>query len=136
MENSVKTERDGRKKILVIDDDTIILMQVEALLAHAGYEALMAESAPIGIELAEDRKPDLIILDRRMPDMDGNLALIQLKGNHKTANIPVIMLTGDDRVSDVTTSFDLGAVDYVVKPFNKADFISRIESALKEPPKI
>ncbi len=118
------------KKILVIDDDPIITMQVEQILEQNNLTSITAENGLIGIEKAQQEQPDLILLDRRMPEMDGNMTLIQLKNNDITKDIPVIMLTGDQRTTDIATSFELGAVDYIVKPFDADLTIKRIQKAL------
>lgn len=117
-------------KILVIDDDEIMLMQVGEALRQGGYKFLSADNGADGASIAEAEQPDIIILDRRMPEVDGNQTLIMLKCNPATSNIPVIMLTGDDRASDISTSFDLGAIDYIVKPFHYNDLLTRVRNAL------
>lgn len=118
------------KKVLVIDDDPIITMQVEQILEQNNLDVVTAPNGLVGIEKAQAEKPDLILLDRRMPEMDGNMTLIQLKNNEITQDIPVIMLTGDQRTTDIATSFELGAVDYIVKPFDADLTIKRIQKAL------
>lgn len=117
-------------KILIIDDDPVITMQVEQTLEQRNYKTASALNGRLGIEKAKEEIPDLILLDRRMPEMDGNLTLIELKADPETQNIPVIMLTGDQRVTDISTSFELGAVDYIVKPFDPDLMIKRIEKCL------
>lgn len=119
-----------QKTILVVDDDPIITMQVEQLLLQHNYTVLTAQNGQEGFNTAQEEQPDLILLDRRMPEMDGNATLIQLKNNDITKNIPVIMLTGDDRATDIATSFDLDAEDYIVKPFDNELTIKRIEKIL------
>lgn len=119
-------------RVLIIDDDEIITMQVERILEKNGYAAICAHHGREGLEKAAAEKPDLIILDRRMPEMDGNETLIELKADHDIRHIPVIMLTGDQRVSDIRTSLDLGAVDYIVKPFDMDDFLTRVNKALNK----
>ncbi len=123
---------ENQVKILVIDDDGTILMQVEQILKKNGYTPVCANDGEIGLEKAISEHPDAIILDRKMPKMDGNETLMQLKANDLTKNVPVIMLTGDNRVTDISTSLDLGAVDYIVKPFDQDNFLVRLERALKQ----
>jgi len=117
-------------KILVIDDDETITMQVAEILQQNGYAPLTAGDGPEGLEKAGAENPTAIILDRRMPEMDGNEVLLQLKAAEGTKEIPVIMLTGDNRVSDVSASFDLGAVDYIVKPFDAENFLLRLKKVV------
>ena len=121
----------SQAKILIIDDDETILMQVEKILTKNGYNPVCVNSGKEGLQKAFTEKPDVIILDRRMPEMDGNETLIELKADEYTKNIPVMMLTGDNRIEDVSSSLELGAVDYVVKPFDQDNFLMRLEKALK-----
>ena len=123
---------ENQQKVLVIDDDETILMQVEQVLEQNNYTPVCAKNGKEGLEKAETGQPDIIILDRRMPEMDGNETLIQLKANDRTKEIPVVMLTGDNQISDISTSFDLGAIDYIVKPFNQDNLLVRIAKALKQ----
>ncbi len=118
------------KKVLVIDDDQIITMQVVEIITQAGLNVITAANGRLGLESAKKERPDLILLDRRMPEMDGNETLIHLKNTEETKDIPVIMLTGDDRATDIATSFELGASDYIVKPFDADLTIKRIQKQL------
>lgn len=120
-----------KAKILIIDDDETILMQVEQILEQDNYSPLCVNNGEEGLEKASTELPRVIVLDRRMPEMDGNETLIQLKADNTTKNIPVIMLTGDSQISDIQTSFDLGAEDYIVKPFDKDNFLLRLKRVLK-----
>ena len=128
----LKMTAENQGKILIIDDDETILMQVEQILEQDNYTAVCTNCAQDGLGKASTEKPDAIILDRRMPKMDGNETLIQLKANESTQNIPVIMLTGDNQVSDVSTSFELGAVDYIIKPFDKNNLLMRLKKVLNQ----
>lgn len=117
--------------ILVIDDDAVLSMQMEKLLGQAGCKVLFAANGLEGVEKAKKHVPSLILLDRQMPAMDGNGVLIALKSCVETKAIPVIMLTGDQMLSDIETSYDLGACDYVVKPVrDRDDFLARVKKAL------
>ncbi len=122
----------NKAKILIVDDNEVIRMQIEAILQQSGYTSVCAENGKSGLEKAITEQPHAIILDRRMPEMDGNMTLIQLKDNETTKDIPVIMLTGDDRVTDISTSLELGAVDYIVKPFDHSNFLLRLSKALEQ----
>ena len=117
-------------KILVVDDDLTILMQVEEILRQSGYVPICVNNGAEALEKAEAEQPCLIVLDRRMPEMDGNEVLIMLKAEEATKNIPVIMLTGDTQMTDIATSLELGAVDYVVKPWDHDNFVARVKKAL------
>ncbi|MAF97820.1 MAG: hypothetical protein CMH26_04215 [Micavibrio sp.] len=117
-------------QILIIDDDEIILMQLEQILVSAGYTAVCASNAKKAFDRGNIDQCSAIILDRRMPEIDGNEALIRLKTNKETKHIPVLMLTGEDRLSDISTSFELGAIDYIVKPFDKDNLLHRLQKAI------
>lgn len=81
---------------------------------------------------ARSHQPDAIVLDRQMPKMDGNQTLIELKADETICDIPVIMLTGTNRVSDVSCCLELGAVDYIVKPFDADNFLIRLNKAIQD----
>ncbi len=119
-----------KKTILIIDDDPIITMQIEQILEKNDLKTITAPNGVMGFAKAKTEQPSLILLDRRMPEMDGNETLIQLKNNDLTKNIPVIMITGDQRTTDISTSFELGAVDYIVKPFDEGLTVKRIRKVI------
>ena len=119
------------KKILIIDDETLLVDLVKIRLEANNYEVIAAYEGVEGLEKAKNEKPDLILLDIAMPFMDGYQTLQKLKENDQTKPIPVIMLTAKSQVDDVTKVADLGAVDYVVKPFSPATFLEKIHKALK-----
>lgn len=118
-------------KILIIDDDEVTLKIVSATLQHRGFTVLNASSGAEGIKKANLESPDVILLDRMMPDMDGNAVLKELKDNEKTKTIPVVMLTGKSQMGDITESLTLGARDYIVKPFDHDNLLARIGNILK-----
>jgi len=119
-----------KKKILVIDDDPGLVKVIAARLEASGYGTVTANDGVQGMEKAKNEKPDLILLDIKMPNMDGHTMLRNLKKyGEGTKPIPVIMLTGYDGLDDL---FGLeGAVDYIVKPFEDKDLLLRISKALK-----
>lgn len=118
--------------VLAIDDSKTTLKIVTSLLTDNGFEALTAVNGKEGLDKAQNQKPDAIILDRQMPEMDGNQALLELKAGNDTKNIPVIMLTADDRIGDISTCLEMGAVDYIVKPFDEDNFLIRLKKALRD----
>ena len=119
-------------KILIIDDDNTILTAVETILENAGYTSVMALSGKEGIEKARNDNPDAIVLDRQMPEMDGNQVLIELRADESLRDIPVVMLTRDNRIGDVSSCLEMGAVDYIVKPFDKDNFLIRLGKVIKD----
>ncbi len=120
-------------KILVIDDDQTILDIVESVLEEYKFDTILANNGEDGLNKAKTEKPNAILLDRKMPGISGNEVLKRLKKDEKTQNIPVVMLTGDNNVNDVAKSLELGAQDYIVKPFNNENLIMRVKNALMDP---
>ncbi len=118
----------NKPKILVVDDEERDLRLVEAMLAPEGYEVVLAHSGQEGLEKARESSPDAILLDIRMPDMNGFEVLRILRQRY---NIPVIMLTAKKEVTSVRDAFHLGADDYVRKPFMKGELLARIRAKLR-----
>lgn len=119
-----------KKKILVIDDDQTILKMVQGILKKYDFETIMAETGQDGLETAKTAKPDAILLDFKMPGLNGYEALKQLKKDPLTTDIPVVILTGNNSISEVGRSLELGASDYIVKPFNNENLVMRIKNVL------
>ena len=118
------------KRILLVDDTEDILLVVSRRLKSWGYEALTASSGEEGLKLAEAHIPDLILLDIMMPKMKGRDVCARLKADPKTANIPVIFLTALGLADHIKAGMDLGAEDYIVKPFEPAELKKRIAVVL------
>jgi DNA-binding response OmpR family regulator len=108
--------------ILVIDDMPAILKVLRRQLEHWGYRALTAESGEEGLALAEAHQPDLILLDILMPKMKGREVCTQLKASEKTKDVPIIFLSALGLSDHVRAGLDVGAEDYVIKPF-KPDYL-------------
>lgn len=119
------------KKILVIDDypDNVFLIQDR--LEKAGYEVVTAYDGTAGLNKAYDENPDLILLDVMMPDISGFEVCKRLAADQRTKLIPIILLTALIDSDNVKEGLDAGAFDYIKKPFNKAELLSRIKSALR-----
>jgi two-component system cell cycle response regulator len=119
------------KKILVIDDypDNVFLIQDR--LEKAGYEVVTAYDGTAGLNKAYDENPDLILLDVMMPDISGFEVCKRLAADERTKLIPIILLTALIDSDNVKEGLDAGAFDYIKKPFNKAELLSRIKSALR-----
>jgi len=115
-----------RKKIIYVDDVNYSLMTVKTRL-QAHYEIFPADSVVKMYEFMEFFKPDLILLDVNMPDIDGYEAIKGLKADERYSNIPVIFLTGNSDRESVVKGLSLGAVDYVIKPFSAPKLIESIE---------
>ena len=117
-------------KLLVIDDTADLLRMLTRRMQSWGYKVLTAGSGEEGLPLAEREQPDLILLDIMMPKMKGREACAQLKANPKTQHIPVIFLTALGLADHVKAGMDLGAEDYIVKPFDPLELRERIEICL------
>ena len=117
-----------RPSILVVDDDHSLLKMIEIILEHAGYEVTTADNGEDALQKTSEHPPDLIILDVNMPHMDGLEVCRRLKANPDTRLIPIIFLTADDFVEHKIAGFELGAHDYITKPFDSKEFLARIKS--------
>ena len=109
------------KTILVVDDTKDILLVVARRLKSWGYESLTADSGEEGLKIAQEQLPDLVLLDIMMPKMKGRDVCARLKADPKTAHIPVIFLTALGLADHIKAGMDLGAEDYIVKPFEPAE---------------
>ena len=120
----------SKKKILVVDDETQLCDLVKMRLEANHYDVITANNGLGGLEKAKKESPDLILLDILMPSMDGYQTLQRLKEDVQTKSIPVIMLTAKSQVEDVTKAVDLGALDYIVKPFSPMTFLDKVRKAV------
>lgn len=118
-------------KILIIDDDRTIQEVVSQTLKKNGFQTIQAKNGREGIICVRENAVDLILLDRNMPEIDGVTVLKTLKKHQQTMNIPVIMLTGDTNMQNVSESLTLGAKDYIVKPVDPVNLIARVRKALE-----
>ncbi len=118
------------KKILVIDDEPHLVEVLASRLRANHYEVVTAVLGREGLEKAKSEKPDLILLDILMPDMDGYQVLRHLKEMIETKNIPVLILTVKKWSEDVKNAMESGAIDYVVKPFEPLVLMEKIGGAL------
>lgn len=117
-------------KILIVDDEPELVKAIEIRLKQANYEVLTAYDGLEGLEKAKKEKPDLILLDILMPNIDGYQTLSKLKEDGITKDVPVIMLTSKSQVNDVAEAIGLGAVDYIVKPFEPRILLEKIKKEL------
>src|SRR6266498_3586982 len=111
-------------RVAVVDDDKAIRKLVKLYLARAGYEVTEYSTGKQARSELMTTEWDLAILDRRLPDMDGVVLCHQLKGDPDLRNRYVIMLTGEDEAEDKILGFDLGADDYITKPFQPAELMA------------
>lgn len=119
------------KKILAVDDEKHIVRLVQINLLKEGFEVVTASNGREALEAVAQHKPDLIVMDVMMPEMDGFAALHQLKENPETAAIPVIMLTAKAQDADVFKGWQSGADLYLTKPFNPSELITFVRRILE-----
>ena len=119
--------------ILVVDDVEVNLIILEEIIKNMGYEALLAQSVKEALEIIENREqlPKVILSDISMPETDGFTFCSMLKNDPYTKDIPVIFISAMDTASDLSKGFELGAVDYIPKPFEKTEVEMRISTHLK-----
>ena len=114
-------------KILVVDDEVYILHILEFSLGAEGFEVITANNGELAVEKAVLEQPDLIVLDVMMPVLDGYETCRRLKRQAETKEIPVILLTAKGRDADKRLGYEVGAIDYIIKPFSPSRLIGRIE---------
>jgi len=120
------------KKILVIEDNAEVRENLEEILELSGYEVLTAEDGKLGVEIALKEMPDLVLCDVMMPRLDGFGVLNILSKKSSTADIPFVFLTAKTEKSDFRRGMNLGADDYVTKPFYKDELLTVIETRLRK----
>jgi len=122
---------DTRSKILIVDDEIDTLLPLKRSLEVEDYIVVGASNGKEALIKARTDIPDLILLDLMMPEMDGYEVCAKLKTEELTKNIPVIMLTAKDTVREKVKGLDIGADDYVTKPFHLNELKARIKSVLR-----
>jgi len=120
----------GKAKILVTDDNEKNVELLEAILQAAGFEVQKAYDGKQAIEMVGKERPDLILLDIMMPQLDGLQVCEILKKDPRNAGLPVIMVTAKDKESDIVQSLERGADEYIVKPIDKKELLAKIEDML------
>jgi CheY-like chemotaxis protein len=120
------------KKILLVDDSNTILMVERMMLMKGPYEVVTAKDGQEAIAKAGSEQPDLILMDVVMPNMDGFEAVRQIRAQETTRSIPIIMVTTRSEAENVENGFESGCNDYVVKPINGTELLSKLRSYLGE----
>ena len=118
------------EKILIVDDDIDSLKLIGLMLQRHGYEVIAANAGAQAISKALSDRPNLIILDVMMPDMDGYEVCRRLRADNATSGIPIIMFTAKTLVDDKVAGFEAGADDYLTKPTHPAELASRVKAIL------
>jgi CheY-like chemotaxis protein len=122
------------KKILVIEDEPEMRRNLTTILRLEKFHPLAAGNGRLGVEVAKKEKPDLILCDVMMPELDGYGVIAALQGDPETANIPFIFLTAKGEKPDIRAGMNLGADDYLTKPVPKPHLLAVIRSRLEDGP--
>ncbi|MGB2600261.1 MAG: response regulator [Candidatus Omnitrophota bacterium] len=120
------------KRILVVDDEPLVVKLLATRLEASNYEVISAYDGREGLEKARDEKPDLVIVDLRLPGINGYEICSQLKNDDAFAGIPVIVITGSTDKKDRELAEDASADAYIIKPFDREVLLSKIEELLGE----
>jgi DNA-binding response OmpR family regulator len=119
-----------RKKILLVDDSSTVLLMEKMILSKSEYDVVTARDGIEGVEKARCELPDLILMDVVMPRMDGFEAVRKLREDDSTRSIPVIMVTTRGELQSVETGYASGCSDYVTKPINGLELLTKVRSCL------
>lgn len=125
-----QSSQEAEVNILIVDDTPVNLRLLSELLANKGYEVRAVTSGAMALTVVQSAPPELILLDIRMPEMDGFEVCQQLKADPSTCHIPVIFISALDEVWDKLRGFSVGAVDYITKPFQVIEVLARVEAHL------
>lgn len=121
----------GEAKILVIEDEPYIRKILQVQLESSGYSVATAQNGVQGLEAIKKQRPDLVLLDLMMPDMDGHEVCRRLKDCYETSNIPVIILTAKSDLGEKVRTLEYGANDYLTKPYELDELLARVRNLLK-----
>lgn len=119
------------QKILVVDDEAVLLETIAYNLEQAGYRVITAADGNSALDAANNESPDLVILDIMLPGMDGLEVCRQLRREAKTATTPILMLTAKGDEIDKVVGLEVGADDYVTKPFGRRELLARVRALLR-----
>jgi len=120
-----------KAKVLVVDDERDIIELVSYNLEKEGFKVISAMDGEKALELVSSKEPEIIILDLMLPGIDGLDVCRELKRNDKTSSIPIIMLTAKGEESDIVIGLELGADDYITKPFSPRILVARVKAVLR-----
>ncbi len=115
-------------KVLIVDDAQIDRQNLERIVADAGHQALTADSGKQALLRAKSDRPDVILMDVNMPEMDGFAATRQLKADDATKHIPVVFVTGKNQKADMAWGQMLGAKGYITKPYTREQILEQIKA--------
>ena len=121
----------AKEKILVVDDEEDILELIRFNLVREGYKVLCAQSGEKALSIGQAEIPDLMVLDLMLPGIDGLEVTKVLKSDSRTRDIPIVMLTAKGEEADIVTGLELGADDYITKPFSPRVLVARVRAVLR-----
>jgi len=119
-----------KQKILIVDDSGTSVMMEQLILKQGPYELIVARDGVEAVEMAANEQPDLILLDAVMPNMDGFEACQKIRKSEATQAIPIIMVTTRGDEQSVELGYKMGCTDYLTKPINSLELLSKVKSAL------
>ena len=114
------------RKVLIVDDAQVDRSNLEKIVSEAGHQTLLADSGVQAIERAKRDKPDLILMDVNMPEMDGFAATRKLKADDATKGIPIVFVTGKNQKADLAWGQMLGAKGYITKPYSREQILAQL----------
>jgi len=129
---STRHEKAGDSTILVVDDSKTIVFTLKKILEQDGYSTLVASNGKEAIHMARKHSPDLILMDVIMPGINGFRATRMLKSDESTADIPIIMMSGDTQAMQEFWVNKIGAKDFLNKPFKRGDVFQKIEKFIRQ----
>jgi len=119
-----------KKKVLLVDDSNTVLLMEKMILAKGPYELVTARDGVEGVAKAKSEMPDIILLDVMMPNLDGLSACAAIRANPETAHIPIVMVTTRGEEQNIETAFRNGCNDYVTKPINGLELLTKLQNIL------
>lgn len=121
-----------RKKVLLADDSNTVVMLNRMLFQNSGMDLIVARNGREAVELAKREKPDVILLDVIMPEMDGFEACRALRADESTKSIPVLMVTTRGEPTNVQTGYEAGCTDYITKPFDAVELMTKLRAFVRQ----
>jgi CheY-like chemotaxis protein len=123
-----------KKKVLLVDDSNTVILMERMILAKGPYDIVVARDGIEGVAKAKSEKPDVILLDVMMPNLDGLAACAAIRSDASTAGIPIVMVTTRGEEHNIETAFRNGCTDYVTKPINGLELLTKLNNILGERP--
>ena len=121
----------NKSLILIVDDNEHNIQVLGNIIEESGYDVAVSMSGPDALQFVHDEKPDLVLLDVMMPQMDGYEVCTRLKADESTRDIPVIFLSAKRETDDLIRGFDVGGIDYITKPFQGAELLVRVKTHIE-----